>query len=239
MIILVKLILAHLLGDFVLQPNTWVKNKADKKIKSIELYFHTLIHGILILLLLGSLNFWKPALILSLSHGIIDLLKVYFSKSKNKTTWFFIDQLLHFIAIFIIWYFFFNPEVSPFDIWNNPSLWIYTTAIIFLSIVSGIIMQQILRNWNKQIQEVNKLSLKNAGKYIGYLERLFVFLFVVSNHWGAIGFLLTAKSVFRFGDLKESTNRKLTEYILIGTLLSFGLAILTGLVVLKVLNLKN
>ena len=28
---------------------------------------------------------------------------------------------------------------------------------------------------------------------------LFVFVFVITNHWEAIGFLLAAKSVFRFG----------------------------------------
>ena len=49
------------------------------------------------------------------------------------------------------------------------------------------------------------------------------------NHWEAVGFLITAKSVFRFGDLKESKHRKLTEYILIGTLISFGIAIITGI----------
>jgi hypothetical protein len=63
------------------------------------------------------------------------------------------------------------------------------------------------------------------------LERLFVFLFVVTGHWEGIGFLLAAKSVFRFGDLKESKDRKLTEYILIGTLLSFGFATATGMIV--------
>jgi hypothetical protein len=45
-----------------------------------------------------------------------------------------------------------------------------------------------------------------------------------------VGFLIAAKSVFRFGDLKESKDRKLTEYILVGTLVSFGLAIFTALV---------
>ena len=50
----------------------------------------------------------------------------------------------------------------------------------------------------------------------------------------AICLLITAKSVFRFNDLKESNSRKLTEYILIGTLLSFGLAIMTGLIYLGV-----
>jgi len=68
--------------------------------------------------------------------------------------------------------------------------------------------------------------LAKAGRYIGLLERLFVFVLVVTDHWEAIGLLLAAKAVFRFGDLTSSKDRKLTEYILIGTLLSFGLAIL-------------
>ncbi|MDX1471964.1 MAG: DUF3307 domain-containing protein, partial [Flavobacteriaceae bacterium] len=71
----------------------------------------------------------------------------------------------------------------------------------------------------------------DAGKYIGILERLFVFTFILLGHWEAVGFLLTAKSVFRFGDLKDSRHRKLTEYVLIGTLLSFGIATLTALAV--------
>lgn len=56
-------------------------------------------------------------------------------------------------------------------------------------------------------------------------------MFIIMGRWEAIGLLIGgAKSVFRFNDLKESNNRKLTEYILIGTLLSFGLAIITGIV---------
>jgi len=61
------------------------------------------------------------------------------------------------------------------------------------------------------------------------LERLFVFGFILMQQWAAIGLLIAAKSVFRFGDLNKGKNRKLTEYVLIGTLLSFGLAILSGL----------
>ena len=66
---------------------------------------------------------------------------------------------------------------------------------------------------------------------IGILERLLVFLFILLDRWEAIGLLIAAKSVFRFNDLKESNNRKWTEYILIGTLLSFGMAMAAGLAV--------
>ena len=86
-------------------------------------------------------------------------------------------------------------------------------------------------DWSEKLMVGNDESLSNAGKYIGILERLFVLMFVLAGHWEAVGFLLAAKSVFRFGDLKESKDRKLTEYILIGTLLSFGIAISTALLV--------
>lgn len=79
-------------------------------------------------------------------------------------------------------------------------------------------------NYKKGSEDTN-----NAGKYIGILERLFIFFFVVIDFWEGIGFLLAAKSIFRFGDLKESKDVRLTEYILIGTLLSFGLGILCAM----------
>jgi hypothetical protein len=89
-------------------------------------------------------------------------------------------------------------------------------------------MGKLLEPMSGQINTDHK-SLPNAGKYIGIIERLFVLVFILLGRWEAIGLLITAKSVFRFNDLKESNNRKLTEYILIGTLVSFGLAILAGL----------
>jgi len=39
------------------------------------------------------------------------------------------------------------------------------------------------------------------------------------------------KSLFRFGEIKDPANRKEAEYILIGTLLSFGFALAVGMVV--------
>jgi hypothetical protein len=52
MIIIVKLLLAHFIGDFILQPSKWIKSKEISKVKSKELYLHILIHGLLVLILL-------------------------------------------------------------------------------------------------------------------------------------------------------------------------------------------
>ncbi|EPR73592.1 hypothetical protein ADIWIN_1622 [Winogradskyella psychrotolerans RS-3] len=97
-------------------------------------------------------------------------------------------------------------------------------------------MKTIFSKWNISKLTKDNESLKDAGNYIGVLERLLVFVFVVLGHWEAVGFLITAKSVFRFGDLTASKERKLTEYILIGTLISFGIAIITSLLYLTLKN---
>lgn len=77
------------------------------------------------------------------------------------------------------------------------------------------------------LSEVASVGLPEAGKIIGRFERLLILLFVLTGSVAGVGFLLTAKSVFRFGDLKDDKTHKRAEYYLIGTLSSFtfGLSI--------------
>lgn len=125
-------------------------------------------------------------------------------------------------------------EPFPLDFSNllTENTLLLITFLVFVTYVSGIIMRMLLAPYIDEIakNDVSEEggSLKNAGTYIGMLERLFVFGFILMQQWAAIGLLIAAKSVFRFGDLNKGKNRKLTEYVLIGTLLSFGLAILSG-----------
>jgi hypothetical protein len=233
MIIPIKLILAHFIGDFLLQPKSWVKEKEIRKAQSIKFYIHILIHGILGLIVLWNFNYWFLAITLMVSHGVIDIIKLYAQKETYKPYWFLIDQSLHIISIIALWLLFFNPEFNIKPIMENPEIWIYAVALFFITIVSSIVMKVLMSSWSNALNENNEESLNNAGKYIGILERIFIFTFVIMGKWEGIGFLLAAKSIFRFGDLKESKDRKLTEYILIGTLLSFGIAIAVGMLVLK------
>jgi len=232
MIVLLKLLLAHFVGDFVLQPKSWVADKERSKAKSPKLYLHILLHGLLVLIVLWDWNYWLLALAVTIAHGAIDLVKLYAQKADNKPRWFLIDQGMHLVALSLLWSTWFHPSwYDYFPVVDTVDIWLYATAIIFLTAVSGIAIQMVLSTWAKVLDDGHEESLQNAGRYIGILERLFVFTFVVTGNWEAIGFLLAAKSVFRFGDLKESKDRKLTEYILIGTLLSFGTAIATGMLV--------
>lgn len=223
----IKLILAHLIGDFILQPTKWIVHKQTYKIASKYLYLHVLIHFFLYQLLLWNLSLWSIALVIAVSHYCIDLLKLYTDKFfKTKGIPFFIDQGLHLLLIYCC-LFYTNLYEYTLALFQNLD-WYLITAMVFVTYPSAIIMGKIMEGMFDQIETDHK-SLPNAGKYIGIIERLFVLIFIIIERWEVIGLLIAAKSVFRFNDLKERNNRKLTEYILIGTLVSFGLAILTGL----------
>jgi hypothetical protein len=237
MILLVKLILAHLLGDFLLQPNSWVKAKEDKKAFAWQLYAHVLIHGLLSLLILFDLTDWKLVVIIAFSHLIIDYVKLKFQTENSKITWFTIDQVLHLFVIIILGLYWQDKEKGLLELLLSNSFITVGTAMFFLTQPVSIIMSVLIKPWSDTISNEKEKSLKNAGKYIGILERLLVFLFICTHHFEAVGFLIATKSVFRFGDLKESKERKLTEYILIGTLLSFGIALLVGLLTVYFLKI--
>ncbi|KUJ61912.1 hypothetical protein AR687_10145 [Flavobacteriaceae bacterium CRH] len=229
MILFIKLLLAHLLGDFIWQPNSWVIDKEAKKHKSIYLYFHIILHGVLASILAGEINFIPYAVLIAVTHGIIDLIKLNFQKDKTKRTWFILDQIAHVLILIAVVLLYQNEGINL--LWFDNQFWILITGFLFITKPTSIFIKTIISIWTPESQDDRANSLASAGNYIGILERLFVFCFILTGHFEAIGFLLAAKSIFRFGDLKEAKDRKLTEYVLIGTLISFGVAIVIGLLV--------
>lgn len=236
MILFIKLLLAHLLGDFIWQPNSWVSHKEVKKHKSIYLYLHIILHGVLAAILVGEIQFIPYATFIAITHGFIDLIKLNFQTKKTKRTWFIVDQIAHILILIGVVLIYKNEPITFHGFGNQ--FWILITGILFITKPTSIFIKTIISIWNPESQNSNQdNSLASAGNYIGILERLFVFCFILTGHFEAIGFLLAAKSIFRFGDLKEAKDRKLTEYVLIGTLISFGTAIIAGLIVQALLQL--
>lgn len=203
MVLLIKLVLAHLIGDFIIQPKSWVKSKEKRKLKSPKLYLHVAIHMVLLCLIIWDVSYWPLVLIITGLHLIIDVLKLMLQRKKTKRQWFFMDQLLHIISIFTVYFIYTNTTFITSEIPLETAL-LLLTCLLFLTKPVSIIMQAIFSKWNIEKLTKGNESLKDAGKYIGVLERLLVFIFIIMNHWEAVGFLITAKSVFRFGDLKES-----------------------------------
>lgn len=234
--LLIPLLLAHFLGDFVFQSSNWVADKETKGLKSKYFWFHIVIHLVLMVLFTNFKVTLIPLLLgITISHIIIDFLKIKLQRQFSSILLFFIDQVLHLLVIglaagvyqTIDW-----MTIFP----NQEKALVLALAFVLLTYVTGVVMKVFLSRW--EFTDFEGDSLKNAGWYIGVLERLFIFGFVFLNYWAGIGFLIAAKSIFRFSDLSRAKDRKLTEYVLIGTLLSYGIALLIALGTMYVLNLN-
>jgi hypothetical protein len=227
---LIKLILAHLLTDFVFQPTSWIESRNKKHFRSVHLYIHGLVTALVALLFIG-LQYWLVVLTILITHILIDGWKSY---QPNETKYFLIDQCLHLIVILACWYFvFLYPEdiVAAWEVITAKDSLIMITAYVFVSFPAGILIGQLTRKWREQI--VDASALGNAGKWIGIIERIIILTLVFNHQYAAIGLLITAKSLLRFSEANRAEIK--TEYLLIGTLISITIAILTGLVALKLM----
>ena len=225
---LTKLLLSHLLTDFVLQPIAWVEERNRKHFTSGRLYLHALLTAGVAYLLIGW-KYWMVAIILFITHFIIDGWKSY---RPQRAEYFLIDQLLHLLVITGCWWLTFGDGelFSRIGRWMNADThtWIVLTAFVFVTTPSGILIGQLTERWSMRIEDPGN-SLVNAGKWIGIAERVIVLILVLVNQYSAIALLVTAKGIIRFSE-KDRQEIK-TEYLVIGTLLSIGIAIVAGMVV--------
>lgn len=230
-IILIKLLCAHLCSDFIFQTDGINDGKRKAGIKGIGYQMlHSAIHAGVAYLLVAE---WSCLLIPSVifaSHFVIDLIKCKYFNKKSLCT-FIMDQLCHIAVIIGIWYKLIGGRIDSacFENLCSVKIWITIMAYILMLKPSSIFLSLFLDKWTPA--SPNTQSLPNAGQWIGYIERILILTFVLIGSIEGIGFLLAAKSVFRFGELNKAKEIRTTEYVLIGTLASFTIAILTGVAV--------
>jgi hypothetical protein len=222
---LIKLLLSHLFTDFLLQPDSWVKDRKEKHFASVKLYMHGFLTGAIAWIMLGW-SYWISAIIVLVTHTLVDGWKSY---KKETVFYFLIDQLLHIAVILSCWYFNFyrwnNLQEFISRVNTDRQFWTIAAIAVFLTTPAGILIGKLTNQWRQKIADAE--SLANAGKWIGIIERLIVFVMVLESQYSAIGLLVTAKGIIRFNE-KDRPETK-TEYLVIGTLLSIGIAIGTGL----------
>ena len=224
-------LLAHLVSDFYLQTERSCKSKADNAFKSRHLYIHVLITFACAWLFSLNVGYWWAALLIAALHLVIDGLK---SICRNLKGAFFYDQLLHVAVIVAVVALLNNKGVISFPTWlpeTKVLLWI--VAFVFCLRPANFFIQNIFKDAKISIPDSGKeQSLPNAGRVIGNVERMLTLVFVMLGQYEAIGFLLAAKSLLRF----RETDTVKSEYVLVGTLLSFGFAILVGVAVKLVIK---
>ncbi len=233
-IILLKLLAAHLLADFLLQPRSWIERKRRDGLAGPHLYYHTCSVAVLTWLLLGDWTHVGLPLFIGVTHLIIDRWKI---SRPDKARFFVMDQLGHLATILAgwTWYGGLGDQglVLMEDLLSSAPFWIVAVSYIIVIWPFGYLVALITDRWQQELIEGDRdriRGLGNAGMWIGRAERFLILTFILMNQYGAIGFLIAAKSIFRFsGRLEGDRDRKEAEYILIGTLLSFALSISVGI----------
>ncbi len=231
LLIALQLLLAHVLTDFVLQPAKAIQQKRERKAKAPFLYLHAFIAGLLTYLFLQQWTSFLVPVLIMVTHFGIDLWKL--NQKEDNLNLFLLDQFFHLLVLLFAWLYLTDnfEAIVPFfeSLFNSQNAVILILGYLIVIFPFGFIIGKATKHWQVEIEREDRVnSLDKAGRYIGIFERILVLTFVLTHNIAAIGFLIAAKSILRFSDKSQSGGRKQTEYVLIGTLMSFALTIIVG-----------
>ena len=242
---LMLLLLAHVLGDFYMQTERLAKKKQER-IRWVLL--HALLYWMASLLAVLPFLSWPVLLFSSISAGshlLIDVLKYAFLTRNRRLPpagerkIFFFDQLLHlfFIAILAFLFAAQGEKLLPIPIVTQMeaitklpmlTLLAWVTAILLAHKPANLAISRVLEPYKPSVEKEGTAQPpqgdRNAGRFIGTLERLIIIVLLSRQQYAAIGLVLTAKSVARYD--KITKDAAFAEYYLLGTLLSTLLAMI-------------
>ncbi|WP_298442255.1 DUF3307 domain-containing protein [uncultured Ferrimonas sp.] len=231
--LLLVLLLAHVMADFLLQPDDWVRCRQQRHWRSPALYKHSALHGSLTVIALIPFVPWPWALLAGLAlmfgHGLIDWAKSYSQPGLTSLLW---DQAAHLATIALAWLWLSEWPLQRLGMWMSKygdNALLLLLAYALCTKPASVLISTLLQRWPIAGNRNQQSSLIAAGATIGYLERGLILTFVLLDQFAGVGFLLAAKSVFRFGDLSKSNDRTLTEYVMLGSLSSVAFAMAVGI----------
>lgn len=217
---LAALLFAHVLADFIFQPQWTVARKREPMVLAA--------HGAVVLatavLATGSIDpglLWLAAL-----HVAVDALKVRTGPGLQP---FLADQGAHLAVLVALAYG--RPDIWTDGLWADfaalPGLMALLAGATIATRAGGFAVGLLMGPFAARLPpDVSAESLPGAGRVIGQLERGLIFALVLLGQPGGVGLLIAAKSILRFGAVRD--DRALSEYVIIGTLASFGWALVAA-----------
>ncbi|KUF11769.1 DUF3307 domain-containing protein [Pseudoponticoccus marisrubri] len=211
------LLLAHVVADFLLQPDWMLRHKRNV----FGMTAHIAVVFGLSTAALGGV--WQVALPVALAHLLIDVVKSWILPRRlgDSFSAFALDQLAHLatlIAAALAW-----PGAAGLGL-LAPWLELLLAPALLLS---GLILTVTAGGFAVGLLTARfpaaPTGMKDAGRLIGQLERALIFLLVFAGQPAGIGFLIAAKSILRFD--AANGDHATGEYVIIGTLASFSWAL--------------
>lgn len=221
---LIRLLIAHLLSDFVFQTKRMVE---DKRWNSFGLLSHIAVTMITAMALTGNI---EVVLIIGVTHYFIDMTKSRMTSRypEKSLPFFFIDQAAHIAVLVFAWVWYLGKFDDFFrlivEVMTDFQITVIVLAYIFCIWPSAFIVRFVIQKILPSDEPVKNERIENGGRWIGQFERIIILTFVLLSEYEAIGFLITGKSIIRFADREHIKS----EYVLAGTMLSYALAIIAG-----------
>lgn len=227
--LLIILVLAHIAGEFVLQSDA---SSARKHSGGRTALIWTSVHGLIIMLLswlvAWSWAFLPWALLIGVSHLVIDLVTGKASRSpigNRAGMWSFLaDQALHMAVLAAVAY------LASQDSWTDWSSGYNMSGVLdvrLLLIAAFVCTKPANIAINEHLRKLDRSVNNSAALLIGSFERLLVLLLALFGEYTAIAIIFVGKcALMRRPDSKP-------EYVLVGTLMSYCIAIACG-ILLKV-----
>lgn len=237
------LCIAHLLGDFTFQSTALVENKKNQL---RFLFLHAGIYALSFAIVCFTFFSFHAIIlgyaIIVLSHLIIDWTRIRIEKAPcagaGALMSFFIDQALH-IGVILIVYKMFELEKTTNEVFARCCTWQYFNTVVAYVLMylvllnpTAIFIRKLFTCIDRNLEQTAEDRNPRIGGIIGKLERIIVSTLVLCGQFGAIGFVLTAKSIARFRQLENQT---FAEKYLVGTLTSITIALVAALVTKELL----
>jgi hypothetical protein len=228
---------AYLLGNLVFQAE-WIIERTRRTWRPVLL-------GAVVAsascLLLGTFHWRIP---LGILLTIVVMAAIELRLPPDSVALFLVDQCVRLIVLLGLACCF--PDAAKNGWWTTgarPDLsgWYFgflscASGIILCVPAGGVLIAKLIKPLTIEIRDNDISGLAQGGRYIGWLERILVMLLVLMDQPNGIGFLIAAKSILRFGEIKDASQRKVAEYIIIGTFLSFGWALLISALTQKAIR---
>ncbi len=246
--------IAHLIGDFVLQTE-------QMALKKPHVFGWLLWHSFQ----LGAITWlccWTSSspvigvvLIVFFTHLVFDWVKPRLPGSPLG--WYIMDQLAHTIVLWVCAAWMAEkmamssmPLTNLLGLNQGHSFGLKAQIIISAYLLVGrpltVGLGLFLKPWQDELLKTKTdnsgadcatTGLTRSGEWIGNIERFFVLTCVLVGQYMLVGALLIAKAIMRYGEVSQVGQRKRGDYVIIGTLGSFALAIIVGLLAHLTVNL--
>lgn len=234
------LLISHILADFYFQTDKMVKNKKNGFWST---GIHSVVHFGITMIIAGLAidkgEYGRLALVclcISSFHGLIDSVKIKILQMGQKDIYrpaiFIMDQVMHTLVILICSRVFdlslnvnngVLQSVLAFSL-TKDMLLIVLAALLCWRPASYFVVEVFATIGKSEKGETNSNNNEiRIGSWIGVLEREIILFLGLMQQFGAIGFVLAAKSLARYKQLEE---KDFAERYLVGTLISTLIAIL-------------